>query len=86
MDEKIEINAFLNQLIAAVSRKFEVLDEEIKSVKREVEAIKQAQGKDEEPLKMLDSKIKNLEFSVNSMRNKNQVDRSMLKALESEKV
>ena len=85
MEEKIELNAFLSQLIAVVNRKLEVIEEEVRSVKRDMDALKQSQTKDDEPLKVLDSKIRNLEFSVNSLRSKSQVDRSMLKVLESDK-
>lgn len=85
MEERIELNAFLSQLIATVNKKFEVLDEEIRNLKKDMEMARQSMSKDEEPLKVLDSKIRNLEFSVNSLRSKSQVDRTMLKVLESEK-
>jgi len=85
MEEKIEINAFLNQLIATVSKKFEVLEEEIRNVKRDLDVFKQSQNKDDEPVKILESKIRNLEFSINSLRTKSQIDKSLLKVLESEK-
>ena len=85
MEEKIEINAFLSQLISTISKKFEVLEEEIREIKRDIDAIRQSQTKDDEPFKILDSKIRNLEFSINSLRVKSQVDKSLLKVLESEK-
>ncbi|MEM5778266.1 MAG: hypothetical protein QXD43_00770 [Candidatus Aenigmatarchaeota archaeon] len=85
MEEKIELNAFLNQLISTISKRFEVLEDEIKALKKDLEVVRQMQNKDEEPLKILESKIRNLEFSINSLRNKSQIDKSLLKALESEK-
>jgi len=86
MEEKIELNAFLNQLITTINKKFEVLEEEVRTIKKDLEFIRQqTQNKDDEPLKILESKIRNLEFSVNSLRVKSQVDKSLLKVLESEK-
>lgn len=84
-DERIEINAFLGQLISALNKKFETIAEDMKSVKRDVDTLKQAQSRGDEPIKALDAKMKNLEFSVNSLRNKSQIDRSLLKPLEGEK-
>jgi hypothetical protein len=86
MEEKIELNAFLSQLIMSVSKKFQALEEEVKGIKRDVEALKQSQTKGDEPLRALDSKVRNIEFSVNSLRSKSQVDKSLLRPLESEKV
>jgi hypothetical protein len=85
MEEKIELNAFLNQLISTVSKKFEVLEEEVRTLKKDLEFVRQSQGKDDEPVKLLESKIRNLEFSINSLRSKSQIDKSLLKVLESEK-
>jgi hypothetical protein len=86
MEEKIELNAFLNQLITTINKKFEVFEEEIRTMKKDLEFIRQqTQNKDDEPIKILESKIRNLEFSVNSLRVKSQVDKSLLKVLESEK-
>ncbi len=84
-DEKIEINAFLGQLISALNKKFETITEDMRNMKRDVDALKQVQARGDEPLKALDAKMKNLEFSVNSLRNKSQIDRSLLKPLEGEK-
>jgi hypothetical protein len=86
MEEKIELNAFLSQLIITVSKKFEVLEEEVRTLKKDLDFVRQqTQNKGDEPMKILDSKIRNLEFSVNSLRVKSQVDKSLLKVLESEK-
>jgi hypothetical protein len=86
MEEKIELNAFLSQLIITVSKKFEVLEEGVRTLKKDLDLVRQqTQNKGDEPLKILDSKIRNLEFSVNSLRVKSQVDKSLLKVLESEK-
>jgi hypothetical protein len=86
MEEKIELNAFLSQLISTVGKKFQVLEEEIRNMKRDIDTLKQSQTKGDEPIRALDSKLRNLEFSVNSLRSKSQVDKSLLKPLESEKV
>ena len=85
MEEKIELNAFLNQLISTIGKKFEVLEEEVRTLKKDLEFVRQSQGKDDEPVKILESKIRNLEFSINSLRSKSQIDKSLLKVLESEK-
>jgi hypothetical protein len=86
MEEKMELNAFLNQLISTIGKRFEVLEEEIRAIKKDLDFIRQqSQNKDDEPIKILESKIRNLEFSVNSLRVKSQVDKSLLKVLESEK-
>jgi len=85
MEEKIELNAFLSQLISTISKRFEVLEEEIRSIKKDLDFIRQTKTSDEEPVKELESKIRNLEFSVNSLRSKSQIDKSLLKVLESEK-
>ena len=85
MEERIELNAFLSQLISVVNKKFEVIEEEIIALKKDLDFIRQNQGKDDEPVKILESKIRNLEFSVNSLRTKSQIDKSLLKVLESEK-
>jgi TolA-binding protein len=85
MEEKIELSAFLSQLVSTVNKKFENLEEEIRNLKRDIDMMRQSQSKDDEPMKILDSKIRNLEFSVNSLRSKGQVDKSLLKVLESEK-
>lgn len=82
-EEKIEINVFLNQMISALNKKFEGITEEIRNIRRDLDAMKQTQSGD--ALKALDTRLKNLEFSVNSLRNKSQIDRSILKPLESEK-
>jgi hypothetical protein len=86
MEEKVDLNAFLSQLITTISKKFEVLEEEVRNFKKELDFIKQSQNKDDEPMKILESKIRNLEFSVNSIRSRNQIDKSLLKVLETEKV
>ena len=85
MEERIELNAFLSQLISVVNKKFEVIEEEVIALKKDLEFIRQSQTKDDEPVKILESKIRNLEFSVNSLRTKSQIDKSLLKVLESEK-
>ena len=85
MEERIELNAFLSQLISVVNKKFEVIEEEIIALKKYLDFIRQNQGKDDEPVKILESKIRNLEFSVNSLRTKSQIDKSLLKVLEREK-
>ena len=85
MEEKIELNAFLSQLISTIGKRFEVLEEEVRAIKKDLDFIRQSQTKDDEPMRNLESKIRNLEFSVNSLRSKSQVDKSLLKVLESEK-
>lgn len=84
MEEKIELSAFLNQLIIIINKRLEFLEEEIRKVKKDLDIIIQSKITDEEPVKNLESKIRNLESSVNSIRSKNQIDKSFLGILESE--
>jgi len=85
MEEKIEISAFLNQLIININKRFEVLEEEIRKIKKDFDFVMQSQTNNEEPVKDLEFKIKNLESSVNSLRSKSQIDKSFLGILESGK-
>jgi hypothetical protein len=79
MEEKIELNLFLNKLISAVNKKFEELESEIKVLKTDVEKFKQSGN-----LKDFEDKLKSLEVSVNSLKNKSQIDKSILKLIETE--
>jgi len=85
MEEKIELSAFLNQLIITINKRFEFLEEEIRKLKKDLDFIVQSQTSNEEPVKILESKIRNLESSVNSLRSKSQIDKSFLGILESGK-
>jgi hypothetical protein len=79
MEEKIELNMFLNKLVSAVVRKFEKLERDMEMIKSDVEKFKQTGN-----MKEIEEKIRNLEFSVNSLRSKSQVDKSILKLIETE--
>jgi len=79
MEEKIELNIFLNKLVSAVTRKFEKLEKDIELLRSEVEKIKQTGN-----IKDLEDKLRNLEFSLNSIKNKSQIDKSILKLIETE--
>ena len=85
MEEKIELSAFLNQLIITINKRFEVLEEEIRKIRKDFDFIMQSKNSNEEPIKILDSKLRNLESSVNSLKNKSQIDKSFLGILESGK-
>jgi hypothetical protein len=86
MEEKIELSAFLNQLIVIINKRLEFLEDEIRKLKKDMDLIIQNQTIDEEPVKNLESKIRNLESSVNSLRSKSQIDSSFLGILETEKL
>ena len=79
MEEKIELNLFLNKLVSAVTRKFEKLEKDVELLRSDVERVKQSGN-----LKDVEDKLKNLEFSLNSVKNKNQIDKSILKLIETE--
>jgi len=79
MEEKIELNMFLNKLVSAIIRKFEKLERDMEMIKSDVEKFKQTGN-----MKEVEEKIRNLEFSVNSLRSKSQVDKSILKLIETE--
>jgi polyhydroxyalkanoate synthesis regulator phasin len=79
MEEKIELNMFLNKLVSAVVRKFEKLERDMEMIKSDTEKFKQTGD-----MKEVEEKIRNLEFSVNSLRSKSQVDKSILKLIETE--
>ena len=79
MEEKIELNMFLNKLVSVLIRKFDKIEKDIDMLRSDVEKFKQTGN-----LKDIEDKLRNLEFSVNSLRNKSQVDRSILKLIETE--
>jgi len=79
MEEKIELNMFLNKLVSVLIRKFDKIEKDIEMLRSDVEKFKQTGN-----LKDIEDKLRNLEFSINSLRNKSQVDRSILKLIETE--
>ena len=79
MEEKIELNIFLNKMVSAVNKKFEKLENDLKELKADVERLKQSGS-----LKDIEDKIRNLESSLNSVKNKSQIDKSILKLIETE--
>ncbi len=82
MEEKIELNVFLNKLVSAFTKKFEKLENDIKGLKTDIEKFKQSEEKN--ALKEIENKLRKLEISINSLRNKSQIDKSILKLIESE--
>jgi hypothetical protein len=81
MDEKVELNEFLNQLTAIIKKRLDSYETTLKSIKGDLERIKISQ--DQVVIRNLENKIKNLEFSLSSLKNRNQIDKSILKNLES---
>ena len=79
MEDKIELNMFLNKLVSAIVRKFEKIERDIEMLRSEVEKFKQTGS-----MKDIEDKLRNLEFSVNSLKSKSQVDKSILKLIETE--
>ena len=82
MEEKIELNVFLNKLVSAFTKKLEKLENDIKGLKSDIEKTKQSDEKN--ALKEIENKLRSLEISVNSIKNKSQIDKSILKLIESE--
>jgi chaperonin cofactor prefoldin len=82
MEEKIELNAFLNQLVTFINKRFKTIEKEITSIKSEIQKLKSSRS--DEPLKEIERKVKDLEFIVNSLKMKSRVDKTLLKALQSE--
>jgi len=82
MEEKIELNAFLNKLVSSFAKKFEKLEKDIKGLRSDIENFKQSKEKDS--FKEIEDKLRKLEISVNSIKNKSQIDKSILKLIESE--
>ena len=82
MEEKIELNVFLNKLVASFAKKFEGFERDIKGLKSDIEKLKQSQEKN--ALKEVEEKLRRLEISISSIKNKSQIDKSILKLIESE--
>jgi len=82
MEEKIELNVFLNKLVSSITKKFEKFESDLKNLKTDIEKIKGSVDKD--ALKDLEDKLRQLEVSVNSLKNKSQIDKSILKLIETE--
>ena len=82
MEEKIELNVFLNKLVSSFAKKIEKLEKDINGLKSDIENFKQS--KDKNSLTEIEDKLKKLEISVNSIKNKSQIDKSILKLIESE--
>jgi len=82
MAERIELSAFLNELMSILKKKFEVYDGNIKSMREDIRKLMQSQG--ETSIRELENRIRILENTINSMKARTQVDTSLLKLLESE--
>ena len=82
MVDRVELNAFLNELISIVKKKFEVYDGNIKSMRQDIKRLTDSQG--DTSMTELKNRIRILENTLNSMRARTQVDSSILRVLESE--
>ena len=82
MEDKIELNVFLNKLVSAIVKKFESIENDMKNLRMEVDRLKQTN--DKSALKDLEDKMRTLEYSINSLKNKNQIDKSILNLIEKE--
>ena len=82
MEDKIELNVFLNKLVSAIVKKFESIESDVKSLRMEVDRLKKTD--DKSALKDLEDKMRTLEYSINSLKNKNQIDKSILNLIEKE--
>ena len=82
MADRVELNAFLNELISIIKKKFEVYDGNIKSMREDIKRITDSQG--DTSITELKNRIRILENTLNSMKARTQVDPSMLKVLEGE--
>ena len=84
MNDKVELNGFLNELISILKKKFEVYDGNIKSMREDIKTL--MTSKDDSSVNELKNKVRILENTINSMRARTQVDTSLLKELEGEQV
>lgn len=82
MAERVELSAFLNELISILKKKFEVYDGNIKSMRQDIKML--SNSRDDASVRELKNRIKILENTLNSMKARTQVDTSMLKVLESD--
>ncbi len=82
MADRVELSAFLNELISILKKKFEVYDGNIKSMRQDIKRL--SNSRDDASLRELKNRIKILENTLNSMKARTQVDTSMLKVLESD--
>ncbi|NIO44595.1 MAG: hypothetical protein GTN36_03520 [Candidatus Aenigmarchaeota archaeon] len=82
MEEKIELNVFLNKLVSSLAKKYEKIEKDIKELKSDIEKFKKTN--DENSFKEIENKLRKLEISVNSIKNKSQIDKSILKLIETE--
>jgi hypothetical protein len=82
MADRVELSAFLNELISILKKKFEVYDGNIKSMRKDIKRLSDSQG--DTSISELKNRVKILENTLNSMKARTQVDSSMLKVLESE--
>ena len=82
MAERVELSAFLNELISILKKKFEVYDGNIKSMRQDIKRL--SNSRDDASVREMKNRIKILENTLNSMKARTQVDTSMLKVLESD--
>jgi len=82
MAEKINLDAFLHELVSIINKKFESYEKSMGGLRSEIGRLRQSLGEDK--TEELNNRIRGLENTINSMRDKNQIDRSILKILESE--
>ncbi|MFH1473626.1 MAG: hypothetical protein ABIE55_01910 [Candidatus Aenigmatarchaeota archaeon] len=82
MAERVELSAFLNELISILKKKFEVYDGNIKSMRQDINRL--SNSRDDASIRELNNRIKILENTLNSMKARTQVDTSILKVLESD--
>ena len=99
MEDRMELNVFLNKLVAVLVKKFEVMEASIRDMKIQIDSLKQIDGSVKDIrmqidvlkqtsnvniIKVLDEKVRNLETAVNSLKGKSQIDTSILKLIETE--
>jgi hypothetical protein len=82
MEDRMELNVFLNKLVTAVVKKFENVESGMKDIKAQMETLRQTNNSG--ALKSMDERLRNLEMTVNSMKSKSQIDTSILKLIETE--
>jgi predicted component of type VI protein secretion system len=82
MEEKIGLEEFLKEMIAAINRKFERQGQDIEKLRVLLEKFGEINGKNEQETALLKDKIKDLESALNSLKARWELDLSLLKVLE----
>ena len=99
MEDTMELNSFLNKLVAALVKKFEANDGKLRDMKAQIDSLKQVESSVRDikvqienlkqtnssgAIRSLEDKMRNIEITINSLKGKSQIDTSILKLIETE--